>query len=183
MSVHLQFRINSVKELLSFILIAGSSHLLKQPLYLLMILFENLQSVHFRSSIQLSTVNCDRLEKSATAVPKILFFHKGWFARSSILSNPALGILFERLVSLPRNSVVFPTMFRRFLFRAALLACLLALWHMKTSFVFFGCGKRNYNCRMKATRSFFSCSFSFSSRIRLKNSTVSSSVNNRPSCR
>jgi hypothetical protein len=69
-------------------------------------------------------------------MPKILFFHKWRFARSSILSNPTLGILFKRLVGLPRNSVVFPTTFRRFLFRPALLACRLALCHMKTSFAF-----------------------------------------------
>ena len=56
MSVNLQFRINFVKKLLSFILIAGSSQLLKKPLYLLVILFENLQSIHLRPSIQLSTM-------------------------------------------------------------------------------------------------------------------------------
>src|ERR1035437_1467120 len=36
---------------------------------------------------------------------------------------------------------------------------------------------------MKATRPFFFCSFSFKSSTRLKNSTVSSSVNRRSSCR
>src|SRR5450432_2877132 len=40
-----------------------------------------------------------------------------------------------------------------------------------------------YSARMKATRSFFSCSINFNSNTRLKNSTVSSSVSNRSSCR
>ena len=40
-----------------------------------------------------------------------------------------------------------------------------------------------YKADIKATRSFFSGSLSLSSRIRLKNSTVSSSVSSRPSCR
>jgi len=35
---------------------------------------------------------------------------------------------------------------------------------------------------MNATRSFFSCAVSLSCRTMLKNSTVSSSVSNRPSC-
>ena len=40
-----------------------------------------------------------------------------------------------------------------------------------------------YSVRMNVTRSCFSCSVSFVSRIRLKNSTVSSNVSNRPSCK
>jgi hypothetical protein len=40
-----------------------------------------------------------------------------------------------------------------------------------------------YSCRIKATRSFFSCSLSLSSRIKLKNSAVSSNVSNLPSCK
>src|ERR1700688_4363105 len=38
-----------------------------------------------------------------------------------------------------------------------------------------------YNCRMNSTRLCFSSAVSFSSRTRLKNSTVSSSVKSRPS--
>src|SRR4029078_12739286 len=40
-----------------------------------------------------------------------------------------------------------------------------------------------HGCRMKVTRSCFSSPESFSSKTRLKNSTVSSSVRHRPSCR
>src|SRR5438309_1066010 len=40
-----------------------------------------------------------------------------------------------------------------------------------------------YSCRMKATRSAFSCLSRWSSKTKLKNSTVSSKVNNRPSCK
>ena len=39
----------------------------------------------------------------------------------------------------------------------------------------------SHSCRRNATRSSFSCCVSFISRIRLKNSTVSSSVSSRPS--
>src|SRR5208283_1731566 len=44
-------------------------------------------------------------------------------------------------------------------------------------------GHTTYNCRMNSTRLCFSSGVSLSSRIRLKNSTVSSSVNSRPSWR
>jgi glyoxylase-like metal-dependent hydrolase (beta-lactamase superfamily II) len=42
---------------------------------------------------------------------------------------------------------------------------------------------RGYKARMNATRSCFSCAVSLSPRTRLKNSTVSSSVSSRSSCR
>src|SRR5437899_4920256 len=44
-------------------------------------------------------------------------------------------------------------------------------------------GDGRYSCRRKATRSAFSSLVSFSSCTRLKNSTVSSRVRQRPSCR
>src|ERR1700722_9186294 len=44
-------------------------------------------------------------------------------------------------------------------------------------------GPHDHNCRMNATSCFFSSAVNFVSRIRLKNSTVSSSVNKRPSCK
>jgi len=40
-----------------------------------------------------------------------------------------------------------------------------------------------YNCLRKATRSFFSCAFMLICSTKLKNSTVSSSVSKRPSCK
>ena len=45
-----------------------------------------------------------------------------------------------------------------------------------------GHSRCSYKVRRKATRSAFSCAVNPTSEIKLKNSTVSSSVNSRPSC-
>jgi hypothetical protein len=60
---------------------------------------------------------------------QVLFFHKRRFPLSSILTNPALAILFEGLVRLSRHNVGFPTMFRCFLFWLFSSARLFALCH------------------------------------------------------